>query len=252
MVHKALREASDRLSAETTAREVLRTAFRSYVLVRGHVSCLRLRSMFEALGTVSMTYDSIRAQRGLYLAGFDPGYMYVGYALVRIAPDGSKVVVHAGTAYTEKSMKKGSVRQAADIIRRAKDVWAEIRSVWKDLPSVLCMETLPLLRNSTVRSNISYVAGGLALYSNLLDVPLLEATPTEVKKAVCGNGSASKTAVIARIKTLYPDVVWPTTKAKGLDSEEMASHAADALAAIEACANDPAVIALKHALWVDQ
>lgn len=185
------------------------------------------------------------AQGVLYIAGFDPGFKYVGYALVAFP---GRSIVCLGTAYTEKSLRKGSVRQASDVIRRSRDVWGEIRSQWRDLPNVLCMETMPNLRNSTVRANINFVAGALALYSDLLDIPLLEATPIEIKKAICGNGSASKEAIIKKMEARYPGVKWPVTRVRGAESIEMASHAADALAAIETCLDDPAVLAIKQTL----
>ena len=189
----------------------------------------------------------LNSQKNLFIAGYDPGTKYVGYSLV-IFPE--RQIVCLGTVVTEKSNRKGSVRHAADINRRARNVWKEIWNAWRDLPNVICSETMPNLQNSTVRADLNYVAGSLVLYSEILDIPLLEATPMEIKQAACGKASASKEEVIAKMEALYPGVEWPVTKARGENSVEMASHAADSLAAIEACLRDPAVLAIKQLLCV--
>lgn len=182
----------------------------------------------------------------MIVAGLDPGLQYVGYALVNFNPDRSRDLLALGTVYTQPSERKGSVRQMSDTTRRAREVWSEIRHAWKDWPQAICCETpIPNLRNSTVRARIGFTVGSVVLYAELLDIPLLEATPGEIKLALFGRRSATKENVLDRMGQVYPNAPWPTTKAKGANSIEMASHAADALGAIEACLCDPVVQALK-------
>ena len=182
----------------------------------------------------------------MIVAGLDPGLAYVGYALVEFSDKGREVLA-LGTAHTQQSGRKGSVRQMSDTTRRAREVWREVRKAWGSYPQAICLENpIPNLRNSTVRAKIGYTIGSVVLYAELLDIAVLEVTPAEIKLALFNRRSAQKGDVIKRVEEIYPGISWPTTTVRGASSTEMASHAADALGAIEACLVDPTVQALRQ------
>lgn len=64
-------------------------------------------------------------------------------------------------------------------------------------------------------------------------IPLIQVTPTEVKKAATGNGTATKEEMIEWAVAKHPEAPWPRTS-KGVIIAGRAEHLADAIAAIYA------------------
>ncbi|QYW02268.1 RuvC-like Holliday junction resolvase [Stenotrophomonas phage Philippe] len=77
-------------------------------------------------------------------------------------------------------------------------------------------------------------------------LPLIEVTPTEVKIAMTGNKNASKEAMIAAARDLYPKAPWPMKSGQVVASS--AEHMADAIGAIHAGVNTPAFTQIRRIL----
>jgi Holliday junction resolvasome RuvABC endonuclease subunit len=77
--------------------------------------------------------------------------------------------------------------------------------------------------------------GVLVAVAKRRSLPIVQATPQEVKRAVTGSKTASKVEVQNALELLYPTApAWPTRKA-------LVEHAADALAVVVACLDAPVI-----------
>jgi Holliday junction resolvasome RuvABC endonuclease subunit len=75
------------------------------------------------------------------------------------------------------------------------------------------------------------VIGSLA---RMHGIPILQASPQEIKRKVAGAKNASKADVRGALNKLYPGIAWPSTKKAKEDT-------GDALAAVVTCLDDQVV-----------
>jgi len=176
-----------------------------------------------------------KPKRSFHVLGLDPGFANVGYALVAVSADGVQVVRGSagewrmGTWKTKKSDKKRSVRASEDDVRRAREIVKSLRELLLEADvKVLCVETMSFPRSSRVAQQMGVCWGVITALAEVLDIPITQATPQEIKKKVCGSGSASKQAVQKVLAEKY-----------GLDPGDWLKseieHPFDALAAVGAC-----------------
>lgn len=177
---------------------------------------------------------------GRYILGVDPGFANFGWALVRLGPD-SETVVDMGVLLTEKSAAKQNVLASNDNFRRARELARMIRGL-KSMtqlvePLAVCAESMSFPRSSSVAAKMAMSWGVLADYCESQDVPMFMATPKELKRAVCGDASASKETIQKALKDRYPST--DLLKLPGMADVPggKREHPFDALAAIVACLN---------------
>lgn len=170
------------------------------------------------------------------LLGIDGGLATTGLAALRLE-QGRETVLRFDVFETEKSDKKLHVGASEDTVARARVLLGNLERVLGDLnrdgdvPAALCMETLSLPRNAGSSAKIGVALGIVVAFAQRHGLPIVQASPVLVKKAVCGVGTASKDDVIKAVKRLYPETeAWFDGLNKG-DRE----HAADAVAVIRAC-----------------
>lgn len=142
--------------------------------------------------------------------GIDPGTICVGYGVVE--DNGGKLVYRDSGTIECKGEDDLAKRLVA--IHRALQV---VMREWK--PSFAAIETVFFGKN--VKSAIKIGEGrGVALLSAAeAEVEIVGYEPATVKKAVCGNGRASKGQIQQMVKVLL-----------GLDKAPATDHEADALA----------------------
>ena len=73
----------------------------------------------------------------------------------------------------------------------------------KHRPSLCVMEKLFFAKNTKTALDVAHSRGVLVLSVSKCGVELLEPTPMEVKKSICGNGNATKKQVQNALKLLF-------------------------------------------------
>lgn len=166
-----------------------------------------------------------------WLLAFDTGLATGGAALIDLLTGQVHNVV---LLTTEKSDKKRSVSASSDTMSRARDYVRQVKRFVGDRRiSVIAHESLSLPRNSRAAALIGISLGVIACITELLDAPLIEATPQEVKLKVAGKKTASKDEVIAAVISRQSDLeTMFTNEARG-KWEHMADAVAVGFTALE-------------------
>jgi len=160
--------------------------------------------------------------------GIDTGFSTMGLSLVELTATVERVL-GVRTLVTKKSAKKAGVRASDDNVRRARELASELRKrLEKYDVKALCMESQSWPRNASSSAKIGISWGIIAAVAESKDLPILQASPQAIKKALVGANNASKEEVIAAIRKRFPEIKWPN--AKGLHE-----HIADATGAVVAC-----------------
>lgn len=148
------------------------------------------------------------------LVCLDPGFSNLGYATIVFRDDGDHMkpfdVVRFGVFETEKSNKKQNVHATADNLRRAQEISKMLRSLITDssIRTIgICAEAMSFPRSSSVAAKMAMTWGAMASLSEGSGIPILQASPQEVKKGVTGQKSATKEEVQAAVAALYPEIV---------------------------------------------
>mgnify|MGYP006274615547 CR=1 FL=1 len=172
-----------------------------------------------------------------YILGIDPGFASVGYAVVALGDvPTNDHPVRMGVVRTQKANEKRKVRASEDNLERAKEIAKEIQTILTLYPtSLICAETMSYPRNSAAAAKMAICWGILAAVAQQRGIAITQASPQEVKKAVCGKKDASKDEVKAAMNAMFPAEL---TGSMGLCANIPASvqeHPYDALAAVLAC-----------------
>jgi crossover junction endodeoxyribonuclease RuvC len=106
------------------------------------------------------------------------------------------------------------------LTERLRILYEEIRKVLDEYkPKVAAVETMFYGRNFQGIFSLGHARGVILLALAQMEIPISEYSPREVKKAVTGNGNASKEQIKYMIAQLLP-----------LTKSNLSSDAADALA----------------------
>jgi crossover junction endodeoxyribonuclease RuvC len=170
--------------------------------------------------------------------GVDPGLSSLGYAIVDLKADS---VVSLGVVRTKKSDKKRKVLASDDNLRRAREVHkALLAAMGATEPlngdfdvAAICVESMSFPRNSSTAAKIALSWGILASIAEQFGLPIVQASPQEIKKKLCGHADASKEEVEANVRAMYAlraDCGLLRDVPKSLRE-----HAWDALSAVAAC-----------------
>ena len=175
-----------------------------------------------------------------HVLGIDPGFASIGWSVVRLDGQGEALVA-VGVIRTEKSAAKRNVRASEDNLERAKEIAAELRALIDQYRvQLICAETMSYPRNSAAAAKMAMCWGVLAALAHQYGVPIAQATPQEVKKAVTGKKDASKEEVQEAVKRLYPVLAEAVTRNGGPYvlrdvPRSLWEHPYDATAAVVAC-----------------
>lgn len=176
------------------------------------------------------------------VCGVDPGFASIGYSIVELLPQGERVVA-LGVIRTQKSTKKQHVLACEDNFSRAREIAVALRRlVAVHGIRAICAEAMSFPRQASVAAKIAMVWGILADLTADQNLPLVQPTPQQIKKALCGKASASKTEVEAAVRARY----------RGLDLTGIPSgqheHVFDSLAAVVASLDSEVLRALRQAV----
>ena len=163
--------------------------------------------------------------------GIDAGFSSMGWAIAELQYLGSIKPITCGVISTEKSNKKQNVKATEDSLRRGQELYYELsKLIAAENINLICTETMSWPRNAGVVAKMGIAWGWIASVAHRYSLPLVQATPMEIKRAVTGDGKSSKERMIATIQRLFPSLTLPHQ----LGLQE---HAADAVGAIIACQN---------------
>lgn len=165
--------------------------------------------------------------------GIDPGFASCGWATVQLLPEGRERVVDAGVVRTEKSAKKRAVLASDDNHRRSVELFGALwRLVASQRVVAIAAESQSWPRNAGASAKVGMAWGVISAIAARLELPLVQASPQAVKRAICGRKDASKEDVLAALEQRYgveqlePILALPKTQQE---------HPSDALAAAVAC-----------------
>lgn len=128
--------------------------------------------------------------------GVDPGSRITGWGVV----SGAASAVHCD-AYG--AIRPPGAKSSAAIPARLLFVYRELLRVMAQArPDVVAVESVFHAANSRSALILGHVRGVVLLAAAELDLPLVECSPLEVKKAVAGYGRADKQQVQTMVRTL--------------------------------------------------
>lgn len=174
--------------------------------------------------------------------GVDTGFANIGVTFARIdGPTPSDLTILTIQRFgTEKSAKKKNIRSVDDNFARARLIASTLRklvALYK--PSLMTFESMTHggPGQASVMAKMGMCYGLLAGLVEALDLPCVQMTPQEIKKAVCGKKDASKEEIQNALDILFND-----TPKKTLDAQKVAQgmreHPYDSLASIVAAWDD--------------
>lgn len=142
----------------------------------------------------------------MILFGFDPGFASIGYAA--IGPISHPRVLEFGVFETQKSNKKKNVLSVDDNLRRLFEISRFLRQLLARNPNCVafCAEAMSFPRSASVAAKMAFTWGALGSLSEATRIPILQASPQEIKKTICGVKTATKEEIQRDVVKLYPEV----------------------------------------------
>ncbi len=121
------------------------------------------------------------------ILGIDPGTAVTGYGVV--ARDGGRAV-----SLVECGVVRTSSQMALPV--RIREIYEEVTVlIARHAPSVVVVEDVFQGKNVQSALKLGHARGAILLAAALGDITIAEYTPREIKKAVVGNGNATKDEV---------------------------------------------------------
>ena len=192
----------------------------------------------------------------VFLLGVDPGLAHLGIAVVEVRASVLRPV-YGTVVTTEKTAAKRGVYAADDNFRRMRELFAALDGVARrHNVAAVAHEAVSMPRNAAAAAKIASSVGVLAALCELRGMPTVQASPQAIKKAITGDGGASKNevaeALCARLgiiasSTRNSRCKNPLPRAAFIDdsvSDGVLEHVWDALAAIVAAQSSDVVRAL--------
>lgn len=181
-----------------------------------------------------------------HILGIDPGMASTGVGLVEILPTGDLRFVSAGVIRTTKSNKKQNIKAADDTFQRAQHIAGKILHIVEKFDiKLICAESMSFPRNASAAAKMAMTWGILATITEERKLPLLQATPQEIKKKLAGAIAASKQDVQKAVQNRLGAEI---AKVLASTPQTQHEHAYDALGAILAC-EDAEAFRLMRTLW---
>jgi len=131
--------------------------------------------------------------QSIIILGVDPGTLATGYGVIQATPRGARV------------LEFGVVKNRSDrsMPLRLKAIYSALADVIeRHHPDEFAIETAFYGKNAQSSLKLGHARGVSILAAVLREIPTSEYSPREVKKAVVGNGGASKEQVQAMVKSI--------------------------------------------------
>ena len=121
------------------------------------------------------------------ILGIDPGTAVTGYGVVANEGGGAVSLVECGVVRTSS----GEV-----LAVRIREIFEEVTAlIGRHEPSVVVVEDVFHGKNPQSALKLGHARGAILLAAALGEIPIAEYSPREIKKAVVGNGNATKDQV---------------------------------------------------------
>lgn len=172
----------------------------------------------------------------VFVLGLDTGFSNIGLAVVNLGTTLQATTLVEITHFeTEKAATKKRVREADDRFARTRLIARNVHAVMRRYPAIraVCFESMSPVRNSGVMAKIGMCFGVVATLVELTDLPVLESSPQEIKKAVCGAKGATKEDIQKQLDALFKGSPKAMLDVAGL-AQGKREHPYDALGAIVA------------------
>lgn len=174
---------------------------------------------------------------------FDLGLATCGWAGAELKK-GATTIEGLGFIGTEKSSKKRDVLASHDDLRRARELWQTIDDkVRFYVPRVLIVERKSLPRNSSTAGKISMAWGVFAAIAQARELPVVQASPQEVRRFFELAKDASKDTITDAVMKTSPEAgrLLAVQQLNKADRQ----HPIDATAALYACLESEIVRAVR-------
>ncbi len=129
-----------------------------------------------------MTYSTGQAKNSIIFLGLDPGTTRIGYGLIK-KTGGKLSLIDCGAI----EIKKPSVGERLVFLENQ---LAQIVKTHR--PNIAGVEKLYFAKNKKTALGVAEARGVMLLCLSQLKVPMLEFDPTDVKRAVAGDGHCDK------------------------------------------------------------
>lgn len=160
--------------------------------------------------------------------GIDCGFGSMGWAVANFS-SGALSPTLCGVITTEKSTKKQNVKATEDNIKRAQILYTKLLGlISENQVGIIATETMSWPRNAGIVAKMGIAWGTIACAASQFNLPIVQASPMEIKRQVTGDGKASKERMIETIHRRYPYLSLP-------HQTGLQEHAVDAVGAIIAC-----------------
>jgi crossover junction endodeoxyribonuclease RuvC len=125
--------------------------------------------------------------KGLTVVGIDPGTSATGYGVVQRDGPGRMVLLECGVVRTTAK---------AQLPDRIREIFHEVQDVLDRYePDAVVVEAVFQGKNVRSALVLGHARGAILLAASLRSFPIHEYSPREIKKAVVGNGNATKDQV---------------------------------------------------------
>ena len=129
----------------------------------------------------------------LVVLGVDPGFASLGFCRLAVRGE-ERTVEHLGVVKTSKENKKRAVYASDDNVRRIGELTEALAALLNGVHCV-CAEAMSFPRSASVANKMGIAWGVLGALCHDRDIPIIQASPQELKKSITGNKTASKEAV---------------------------------------------------------
>lgn len=126
--------------------------------------------------------------------GIDPGSVVCGYGAIK--KEGSSLFLVEYGVIEAKKIKNSFPERLGEIFERISNV------IERTAPDCAVFESTFYSKNPQSLIKLSHARGAAMAATSLKQIPIDEFSPKEIKKAVTGNGAASKEQVQFMVKTL--------------------------------------------------
>ena len=121
------------------------------------------------------------------ILGIDPGTAVTGYGVVAKAGGSAVSLVECGVVRTSSG---------ETLAVRIRDIYQAVTAlIARHEPSVVVVEDVFQGKNVQSALKLGHARGAILLAAAIVEIPIVEYSPREIKKAVVGNGNASKDQV---------------------------------------------------------
>lgn len=181
--------------------------------------------------------------RVVHILVLDPSFRNTGYVVLALQPTG-EVIKEAGVIVTKKADKKKRAYAGDDNHRCAQEIATRLDGLlttWG--PSIIIAEAQAGSKSSKAAQLMGMSWGVISGLAVVFDIPVMQAQPTDVKEANCGNKKASKDDIREAVQEQYPEA---EAAVAHIAPPSLHEHVYDALAVFVACRDSNEVRTLRQ------